>query len=328
MRATEFTETINPKVFARGFEQTKEHGVYELVATPGEMPYIPGKKARASDQFRIEARLGSVVVGWVNFKVTNNRLEAIDLVVNDEHQRKGIATAMYKFAQELGNDIMRSTMQTGDGRAFWASGKIQEDTGFISDVSQYAQMLIRDCGPFLQSGGLELPLYRGLRLADVKAPDYPMRVHKNRRPKDSSIRLHDAFNGYLHEKFGIKYRSQAVFASGDSDEAASYGRLMTIFPIGNFDYCWSPMVKDLYNDLPYKIEDLLNTANPRAIEVLNQWLDENHYRHNVSMADFGQAIMSKNEIMIHCDNYYALPYGSWDMIMGQVKKELGVSNAS
>ena len=136
MKSSEFiTEKIAQDVFRRGFNKTKpfvgKNGVeYSLVATPGALPYIPGKKSKESDQFRIEALLDGVLVGWVNFKVTdsgfgpnNLRLEAIDVKINKPHTRKGIASAMYKFAEELGNDIMPSSMQTPDGRAFWAGKK-------------------------------------------------------------------------------------------------------------------------------------------------------------------------------------------------------------
>ena len=39
-----------------------------------------------------------------------------------EYQRKGIATEVYKFVRELGNDIKPSTTQTAAGKAFWDSG--------------------------------------------------------------------------------------------------------------------------------------------------------------------------------------------------------------
>jgi hypothetical protein len=50
-------------------------------------------------------------------------LEAIDLSVDTYHRRKGIATAMYQFAKELGNDIIPSTKQTPNGKAFWNGNK-------------------------------------------------------------------------------------------------------------------------------------------------------------------------------------------------------------
>jgi hypothetical protein len=46
-------------------------------------------------------------------------LEAKELAIQPEHRRKGIATEMYRFARELGNDITPSRLQTDMGKQFW-----------------------------------------------------------------------------------------------------------------------------------------------------------------------------------------------------------------
>lgn len=319
MRATEFTETINPKVFARGFEQTKEYGVYELVATPGEMPYIPGKKARVSDQFRVEARLGSIIVGWVNFKVTNNRLEAIDLVVNDEHQRKGIATAMYKFAQELGNDIMRSTMQTGDGKAFWDSGKLTEAA---LDLRQVTSTLLTDCKPFLEMGGMTQPLLRGMSIFDLTDSMKAVRVRKDRQPKDSPVVVHKLADQFFEQNFGVRYRSESVFCTGNVGMADGYGTYVkAIFPIGYFNYCWSPKVADMFDSMPYSVIDAAVLEDkPDAVTT---WLERREYRQNKGPADFINALQSGNEIMIDCDLYYTVTIDQWRMLINEIRASKG-----
>lgn len=115
-------EIYNPRVFSRGFEKEQSHGRYRLVAKHGQLPWLGhGKVPMTSDQFRIEAYLGRNMVGWVNFEVVDDHLEAIDVVVDKKHRRQGIATAMYKFAKGLGNDISPSSKQTGMGRDFWAT---------------------------------------------------------------------------------------------------------------------------------------------------------------------------------------------------------------
>lgn len=111
-------ELVNPKVFHRGFERSMEYGPYTLVATPGYFRYGQ-KPGEPSDQFRIEARKGRVMVGWVNFENIDDNLEALDLHIDPKHRRKGIATAMYKFAKELGNSISPSSKQTAMGKLFW-----------------------------------------------------------------------------------------------------------------------------------------------------------------------------------------------------------------
>jgi GNAT superfamily N-acetyltransferase len=116
-------ELVNKQLFRQGFEDTRSYGEYTLVAKPGYMPYIPGKNSVISNFFRIEAYKGRVMVGWVNFEDKDGDLEALDLQVDQKHRRKGIATAMYDFAKDLGNTIKPSTKQTAMGKKFWAGAK-------------------------------------------------------------------------------------------------------------------------------------------------------------------------------------------------------------
>lgn len=114
-------EIVNTSVFRRGFEKTKEilDGKITLVASHGYIQYSSTKKINTSHQFRIEARKGKEVIGWVNFEQEGDHLEAMDLVVHEKYRRNGIATEMYKFAKELGNSISPSKRQTPLGKAFW-----------------------------------------------------------------------------------------------------------------------------------------------------------------------------------------------------------------
>ncbi len=121
MRATEFTETVNDKLFYQGYEKTKPilDGKYLLVASAGYVGYgaKPGFK---STQFRIVAKSArGGEIGWVNFENKDDKLEALDLSIQPAHRRQGIATEMYRFARELGNDIAPSKLQTGMGKQFW-----------------------------------------------------------------------------------------------------------------------------------------------------------------------------------------------------------------
>jgi ribosomal protein S18 acetylase RimI-like enzyme len=116
---TFITEKVNSKLFKKGFRQTKEilDGTYTLIATPGYMKL--GQKL-TSDQFRITAKTSQgLECGWVNFENIDDKLEALDLAIQPAHRRKGIATEMYKFAKELGNDIRPARLQTTMGKLFW-----------------------------------------------------------------------------------------------------------------------------------------------------------------------------------------------------------------
>lgn len=115
-------EKVNPKIFWKDFEEDKLilDGQFRLEARAGWIK-LSAKNPFVSDQFRITAKtIGGVLVAWVNFELIDGKLEALDLKVQDEHTRKGIASEMYKFARELGNDIAPSRMQTGMGKLFWS----------------------------------------------------------------------------------------------------------------------------------------------------------------------------------------------------------------
>lgn len=119
MKVAELFEAVNVKVFKPGFEQTKElpGGKYKLVAKPG---YVKIDQ-KQSDQFRIEVQtMRGTQLGWVNFVQNGDELEALDLNVDKQFRRRGLATEMYKFARELGNTIVPSGKQTALGKAFWS----------------------------------------------------------------------------------------------------------------------------------------------------------------------------------------------------------------
>ena len=116
------SEKVNDKLFYQGYSHVKDilGGEYTLTASAGYVGYgsKPGYK---SQQFRIVAKTKSgVEIGWVNFENKDDKLEALDLSIQPEHRRKGIASEMYKFAKELGNDIAPSKLQTAMGKQFWS----------------------------------------------------------------------------------------------------------------------------------------------------------------------------------------------------------------
>lgn len=129
MNVAELFEKVNDKIFWSDFHKEKEilDGQYKLVAMHGWIK-MNAKPANKSDQFRIVARTNKgVECGWVNFEKHDDKLEALDLSIQPAHRRKGIATEMYKFAREIGNDIAPSRLQTGMGKQFWS--KIDHSTG-------------------------------------------------------------------------------------------------------------------------------------------------------------------------------------------------------
>lgn len=122
MKVAELFEKVNDKIFWQDFSENKMilDGAYKLEARCGWIKINAPNKYK-SEQFRITAKTAKgAECGWVNFEKKGDKLEALDLSIQPAHRRKGIATEMYKFARELGNDIAPSSLQTGMGKQFWS----------------------------------------------------------------------------------------------------------------------------------------------------------------------------------------------------------------
>ena len=123
------------------------------------------------------------------------------------------------------------------------------------------------------------------------------KVRKNRRPKDTSIDIHDWVDNWFYKKFGIKARSNTIFCTSHKGYALSYGNLFVIFPIGKFEVIWSSRLKDLFNKADMN----------RGLE---KW-SKNFLEFNAKTykkGDLQGAIKSENEIMLHCKEYYLLKF--------------------
>jgi len=129
-------EEVNPQIFLPIFRQQekivtdKAGREYKLVAKPG--PRELGQKFNSPSRlFTIEAYLldRAVRVAWVNFVNHGEHLEAEDVVVEPKYRRRGLASAMYNFAKELGNDVKPSDKQTALGREFAAGYQYDKAKG-------------------------------------------------------------------------------------------------------------------------------------------------------------------------------------------------------
>jgi GNAT superfamily N-acetyltransferase len=120
-------EKINPETLKRFFKKEKDLGWYKLEAA-GDL------KSRMADDpptLTIRAFLtdSGAEIGELHLKIAahdylkNNpgaeALVAAGVDVDPEYQRKGVASAMYQFAKELGNDVIASFDQSDDAKAMW-----------------------------------------------------------------------------------------------------------------------------------------------------------------------------------------------------------------
>ena len=209
---------------------------------------------------------------------------------------------------------------------------LQEQTDeYLDDPSQIASIIKRDCLPFLREIGDKLPLYRGILSRHSTLTR--RKVRKDRIPKDTSKEVHHVLNLAFKQLSGINYRSEAVFVTHNKNVALDYGAIHMIFPIGNFDYAWSPKINDAFEW--FAQGDLSNAVLKKQIEYdpenLNKYYDDvfefivsgkAKYKFNTGLQD---AAAWRQEIMIHCDEYYALPaWGSYDDLASDVLEILKV----
>jgi hypothetical protein len=101
---------VNPEVFTEGFRKIKD-------LANGVRLYATG----LGDRIAIEAVKNGEKIAGGEFKPTDFKDPAkaalfADVIVSDQ---KGTAPEIYKFASELGNDIVPSKIQTDSGKALW-----------------------------------------------------------------------------------------------------------------------------------------------------------------------------------------------------------------
>lgn len=129
MLLSDLNEKVNDKIFYTNFDASKEilDGKYKLVARAGYVRMGSANKYK-SHMFEIRVRTAKgTEVGYANFEQHEDHLEAESIKIEPAHRQKGIASEIYKFVRELGNDIQPSKLQTGMGKLLWA--KIDHSTG-------------------------------------------------------------------------------------------------------------------------------------------------------------------------------------------------------
>lgn len=130
----------------------------------------------------------------------------------------------------------------------------QQLTEQFSDQEELNQFILTNCQPYLKESNNQL-LYRGT--ADSDADVFIKPVRRDREPMSSSQFLTDLFNEKIKAAGKIANRNNAMFCTGNRSSAWEYGHVFAVFPIGMFDYTWSPTAIDWYRkysdvDLTYK----------------------------------------------------------------------------
>ena len=102
-------EEVMPELeYDNSFDQTEERNGVTLRA-----------KIIDSGILEITASIDGKEIGYANFADIGDVIKAKSMEVIPKYRRKGIATMMYDFAEELGNDVAPSEALTDPGKAFW-----------------------------------------------------------------------------------------------------------------------------------------------------------------------------------------------------------------
>ena len=110
-------EAVNPNL-RPGWERREHRGGLDLLASYNEPRGQRVLSILAYDR-------GGREIGNAHFEVIDDHLESFDTYVRPDMRHQGIATVMYDYAQELGNDLKPSGYQTRAGKQFWRARKQQ-----------------------------------------------------------------------------------------------------------------------------------------------------------------------------------------------------------
>jgi hypothetical protein len=150
-----------------------------------------------------------------------------------------------------------------------------------------------------------LSFYRGV---SAKVPlDRPSihAVRRDRRPRDSNYSFHTIADEWFLSRFGVRYRSGALFVVSNLMHAGNYAEtplhVMRIIPLDAYTYCWSPV----YRDLLFIQARLVDTKPKSVFDAL----DLGMYRES----DLHSASVSGHEVMLYCEKYLAVPISLLDI---------------
>jgi hypothetical protein len=95
---------------------------------------------------------------------------------------------------------------------------------------------------------IKLAVFRGLQTTKPNTL-FKVACPIGRQPRDTEPEAHGAADDWFLHAFGVRYRSNALFGTGSYRQASDYGSVFAMFPIGDFNFCYSPVVDDLTGSL-------------------------------------------------------------------------------
>ncbi|CAB4241825.1 hypothetical protein UFOVP71_363 [uncultured Caudovirales phage] len=81
------------------------------------------------------------------FNDMGDSVEAASIDVDERYRRQGIASLIYDYAEELGNDVEPSDKQTDDGQAFWSHRRPEEQAAGVNEAKKLSKYVRIVKGP-------------------------------------------------------------------------------------------------------------------------------------------------------------------------------------
>jgi hypothetical protein len=188
-----------------------------------------------------------------------------------------------------------------------------------------------DCQQYLRKMAVDGKFHAlYVSLQSEKWPTHEIQVRKNKAPVPTPKKILDSFDRVMGEMYGREFRSDSFIATGSPSVAAKSGVKHMIFPIGKFDYLWSPKIRDLIHGMGHE-EDITNgeglyfdihDAEDEKAEdkVVKEFLEKKEFVFN---KDIKQAANKGHDVMLDCKYYYAVPTSKILEHFDTFKKKIG-----
>lgn len=143
-----------------------------------------------------------------------------------------------------------------------------------------------------------LAFYRGLSTQIEFDHPQILSTRKNRSPRNMDAEVHANADTWFERRFGIRYRSQAVFVTSSLFIATQYAynksvqNVVRVIPISAYKFCWSPKYSDL---LSFKL-------NSGRVSI-EEYLEAGSYIET----NLKDAHATGHEVMLGCDEFIAIP---------------------
>jgi hypothetical protein len=184
-----------------------------------------------------------------------------------------------------------------------------EDFG-DDDTEKVLTFLKRDCDKYISEIGNRV-LYHGTRFSG----NWIIKKSRigTRRPLSTSIEIHEDLNVGFKKKFGWPVRD-GVYTISKKDYTKAYGTPHIFFPIGNYQYCWSPSVFDLFTKIsltgevisPSLMKKIFRDEYGKSFFRNGEEIDMSTFYTSVP-EDVGKEIIKSNgKVVVWNDNEYVV----------------------